>query len=764
MPKSVKYLGSRFFSLSASFVAIVLRKSQNPQSTTSLKRLILVHLCLLTSVTPNMNPAMMRFSLQGRLLSCLFLPLFYPLCLMSQPQPPLAERRDHTLEKHGHTRIDPYYWLNQREDPKVIAYLNAENAYTEAQSAAWKPLADKVFEEIRSRIKEDDQSVPYQDGNYWYYTRYEQGEQYPIYARRKGSMQAPEELLIHGPELAKGQAFFAVGGLKVSENDQYLAYAIDFVGRRQYTLFIKDLTTGQLLKENFPNVTPNFVWGNNNRTLFYTKQDPETLRWHQVYRHSLGTDAKMDDLVYEEKDEEFSCHVEKTKSKRFILIGSHQSTTSEYLYLDAYFTNGVFQVFQPRERGIEYSVDHADDNFYIRTNWKAQNFRLMRTHEKKFGREHWKEILAHRPDVYVEAFELFDKYLVISERKNGLLHLRIRPGAGGKEHYIDFGEPAYTASIDVNLMLETNVLRFRYESMTTPASTYAYNMATREKTLLKQQPVLGPFDAANYRTERLYAPAQDGTPIPISLVYRKDLRKETGNPTLLYGYGSYGYSIDPFFSMANLSLLDRGFVYAIAHIRGGEEMGRAWYENGKLLKKKNTFTDFVDCGQYLIAQKYADPSLLFAEGGSAGGLLMGAVINLKPELWKGVIAAVPFVDVVTTMLDDSIPLTTGEYEEWGHPNDKVYYDYMLSYSPYDQVEAKAYPPLLVTAGLHDSQVQYWEPAKWVAKLRTLKTDQNLLLLKTNMDAGHGGASGRFERFKEVAFEYAFFLHLAGIQE
>lgn len=692
------------------------------------------------------------------LLICFSLPVF----VMSQTQPPVATVKLQTLEKHGQIRQDPYYWLRERENPDVISYLQAENAYTQSVAAQWRIQPDQLFAEMKAKVKEDDASVPYLDGNYWYYSRYEAGAQYPIYARKRNMPNAAEEVLLNAPEMAQEHSFFAISGMAVSTNEQMLTFATDVVGRRQYTIRFKDLKTGQLLPDEIPNVTANVVWANDNRTVFYTRQDPETLRWYQVYKHELGSNPKHDELVFEEKDDTFSCSVMKTKSKRFLLIGTEQTMSSEYWYLDANFVHGAFQVIQPRERGLEYSVDEFNEKFYIRTNWKAQNFRLMSAAVKFPTKEHWKEVIPNRTDVYLEDFEMFQDYLVLSERKNGLLQLRIRNWRGG-EHYVDFGEPAYDAWIGTNLNFDAQTLRFGYQSLTTPASTFDYNMATRTKTLLKEQPVLGGFDKTQYVTERLYATAKDGVKIPVSLVYRKDLRKpETGQPLLLYAYGSYGYSTDPYFSIANLSLLDRGFVYAIAHVRGGQEMGRTWYENGKLLQKKNTFTDFIDVAELLIQQKYADPKNVFAEGGSAGGLLMGAVVNMRPDLWKGVIAAVPFVDVITTMLDDTIPLTTSEYDEWGNPNDATYYNYMLSYSPYDQVEAKAYPNLLVTAGLHDSQVQYWEPAKWVAKLRTTKTDANTLLLKTNMDAGHGGASGRFDRMKETAFEYAFLLNLAGI--
>lgn len=686
-----------------------------------------------------------------------------PLASTTAAEPPMAKMQP-TDVSGPRTRTDDYYWLRERENPEVIAYLEAENAYTEAEMAHLKELEDALFEEIKGRIKEDDASVPYREGHYFYYTRYEEGKEYPIYARKKGALDAAEQIMLDANVLAEGHEYFAVTGRQISANQDILAYSVDTIGRRIYTLKFKNLTTGEVLPDEIPEVTGNVAWANDNRTIFYTKQDPTTLRWHQIYRHILGTDPATDELVYEENDDTFSAFVFRTKSKRYILIGSQQTLSSEYRYLAANDPMGTFQVIQPREDNHEYNVDHFGDHFYIRTNEGAQNFRLVKTPVTATGKANWEEVIPHRADVLLENFEMFKDHLVLSERKDGLIRLRVRPWDGSGEHYIDFGEPAYLAYVETNREFDTPVLRYGYTSMTTPTSIYDYHMETQEKTLMKQDEVLGDFDSARYTTERLYATARDGVKVPISLVYRTDLFEQNGTaPLLLYGYGSYGYSLDATFSSARLSLLNRGFVYAIAHIRGGQEMGRQWYEDGKLLKKKNTFTDFIDSGEYLVAENYADPERLFAMGGSAGGLLMGAVINMRQDLFTGVVAAVPFVDVVTTMLDDSIPLTTSEYDEWGNPNDSTYYDYMLSYSPYDNVEAKDYPNLLVTTGLHDSQVQYWEPAKWVARLRALKTDQNRLLLKTNMDAGHGGASGRYKRYRETAFQYAFLLDLAGIQ-
>ena len=560
--------------------------------------------------------------------------------------------------------------------------------------------------------------------------------------------------------LADGHEYFAIGGLSISFQQDLLAYAFDNQGRRVYTIHFKNLMSGELLPDVIPNVTGNVAWANDNQTLFYSKQDEVTLRSHQVLRHFLGAEFPDDQLVYEEEDETFSTGIFKTKSKQYLMIASHQTIASEYRYLNADLPFGEFQVFLPRERGHEYDIDHYQNAFYIRTNWQALNFRLMKTDIECPGRDHWNEVIPHREDVLLETFELFRDHLVVEERREGLMHIRVIPWTDHPEHELDFGEPTYLAGLGENPDFNTSILRFGYTSMTTPNSVFDYNMNTREKTLLKQEEILGGFDQSNYQTERLWATAEDGARIPISIVYRKGLSRHGVNPVLLYGYGSYGASMDPGFSAPRLSLLDRGFMYALAHIRGGEELGRGWYDHGKLFHKKNTFEDFITCAEFLVREEWTSPNKLFAMGGSAGGLLMGAVVNMQPELFKGVVAQVPFVDVVTTMLDSSIPLTTGEYDEWGDPNQKEYYEYMLSYSPYDNVEEKDYPHLLVTTGLHDSQVQYWEPAKWVAKLRQMKTDSNRLLLKTNMDAGHGGASGRFRRFKELAYIYSFLLDLS----
>ncbi len=684
--------------------------------------------------------------------------------LNPQQNPPMARVEAVELEEHGDVRTDPYYWLRDRENQEVIDYLEAENAYTESTMAHTKGLQDALFDEIVGRIAEDDTTVPVKQDDFWYYRRFEAGKEYPIFCRKRASLEADEEIILDVNELAAGHTFFSVRSTTISSGQDILAYAEDSVGRRFYTIKFKNLTTGQTYADAIPDVTGNVAWANDNKTLYYSKQDPNTLRWDRIYRHALGTDPASDELVYEEPDDTFGAFVFKTKSKAFVMIGATHTLSSEYRYLDANDPSGTFSVIQPREDDLEYSVDHFGNHFYIRTNWGAKNFRLMRTPLISTAKTHWEEVIGNRDDVFLQSFEMFKNHLVVVERKDGLIQIQVRPWQGTGEHYLNFGEPTYLAYVGANPEFDTNILRFGYTSMTTPTSTFDYDMESRDKTLLKQQVVLGDFDKANYTTERIFATARDGAAVPVSLVYRNGTPLDGTSPLLLYAYGSYGASMSATFSSARLSLLDRGFIYAVAHIRGGQEMGRHWYEDGKLLKKKNTFTDFIDSAEHLIEVNYADPDRIFAEGGSAGGLLMGAVINMRPDLWNGVAAHVPFVDVVTTMLDDSIPLTTSEYDEWGDPNEKRYYDYMLSYSPYDNVEAKDYPSLLVTAGLHDSQVQYWEPAKWVALLRARKTDSNRLILKTNMEAGHGGATGRFKRHRETALNYAFFLDLAGVQD
>lgn len=677
--------------------------------------------------------------------------------------PPVAALKPEKLEKHGDIRIDNYYWLNQREDQEVLDYLNAENDYYQKLTAHTKPFQDALFEEMKSRIKEDDSSVPYKYNGYWYITRYEKGKDYPIYARRKETMDAPEQILFDCNEMAVGHSYFNLSGLSISEDNKWASFGTDTVSRRQYTIQVKNLETNEILPLKIENTTGSSTWAGDNKTFFYTRKDAVTLRSEKIYKHILGTDTNDDVVVFHEKDETYNVFIYKEKSKKYLVIGSGSTLTSEYRILEAKNPDGEFRLFQKRTRGMEYSISHYGDKWYVMTNKdKATNFKLMTTPEDATGKENWVDLIAHRADVLLEDVDIFKDYLVVSERENGLNTIRIMPWEG-EEYYLPFEIETYTAGTAANPDFDTDILRYSYQSMATPSSVIDFNMKTKEKTVLKEQEVLGgKFDKDNYAEERIWATAKDGTKVPISIVYPKGIKKDGNNPFLLYAYGSYGASMDPYFSSLRLSLLDRGFIYGIAHIRGGEDLGRDWYDDGKLLKKKNTFTDFVDCSEFVIAEGYTSPQHLYAEGGSAGGLLMGAVINMAPQLYNGVIAQVPFVDVVTTMLDDTIPLTTGEYDEWGNPNEKEYYDYMKSYSPYDNVVAQQYPNMLVTTGLHDSQVQYWEPAKWVAKLRTLKTDNNLLFMDTNMDAGHGGASGRFEAIKEVAKEFSFLLDLEGI--
>ncbi len=681
-------------------------------------------------------------------------------------QPPVAKTIPKVLEKHGQKRIDNYYWLNDRDNPEVIKYLEQENAYYKKMTAHTEAFQKDLFEEMKGRIKEDDESVPYLYNGYYYITRYEKGKGYPIYARKKGSLSAKEEILFNCNELAKDHAYFQLGGLSISPDNKFASFGTDTVGRRIYTLGIKNLETGELTTDKIENTTGGAVWATDNKTLFYTRQDKVTLRSDKVYKHKLGDGASKDIVVFNEKDDTFNVYVTKTKSKKFIVIISSSTLTTESQILPADDADGNFKVFQPRVRGLEYGISHYGDNFYIVTNKdKADNFKLMKTSENATAKENWVDLIPHRKDVLLEDIEIFKDYLVVEERSNGLNNIRIMPWSGKGEYYLPFGSETYNASPTTNVDFDTDILRYSYTSMATPSSIIDFNMKTKEREIMKEQQVLGgKFDKSNYVEERLWATAADGKRIPITTVYRKGLKKDGKNPLLLYAYGSYGATIDPYFSSSRLSLLDRDFVYCIAHIRGGEDMGRQWYEDGKLLKKMNTFTDFIDCSKFLIAEKYTSPQHLYAEGGSAGGLLMGVIVNKAPELYNGVIAQVPFVDVMTTMLDDTIPLTTGEYDEWGNPNDKKYHDYMLSYSPYDNVKAQEYPNMYVSTGLHDSQVQYYEPAKWVAKLRTMKTGNKLLFLDTNMDAGHGGASGRFEALKELAKEYSFFLDLEGIKK
>ncbi|WP_162127895.1 S9 family peptidase [Flavobacterium phycosphaerae] len=679
--------------------------------------------------------------------------------------PPVADSIPHILEKHGHSRTDNYYWLNQKEDPKVIDYLNKENEYYRQATAHTKDFQNSLFEEMKARIKEDDESVPYFYNGYYYITRFEKGKDYPIHSRKKGSLQAPEEILFDCNEMAQGHAYFNLAGLSISEDNIWASYGVDTVSRRQYVIQIKNLVTGEILPVKLENTTGGTTWASDNQTLFYSRKDEQTLRADKIYKHKVGTEASADTLVYFEKDETFDVSVYKSKSKKYIIINSSSTLTTEYQTVFSATPDAKFKMFQKRTRGLEYSMSHFGDHFYIVTNKdKATNFKLMKTPENATSKENWVDVIGHREDVLLEDIDIFKDYLVVAERFNGLNNIRIMPWDGTGEYYLPFDSETYTAYTTTNLDFDTEILRYSFQSLAVPSSVIDFNMRTKEKTILKEHEVLGgQFDKNNYTEERLWATAKDGTKVPISMIYRNGIKKNGTNPTLLYAYGSYGATMDCYFSSVRLTLLDRGYIYAIAHIRGGEDLGRQWYEDGKLLKKKNTFTDFIDCSQFLIDTKYTSAKHLYAEGGSAGGLLMGAVVNMAPSLYNGVIAQVPFVDVVTTMLDDTIPLTTGEYDEWGNPNVKKYYNYMLSYSPYDNVVKQDYPNMYVSTGLHDSQVQYWEPAKWVAKLRVLKTDTNQLYLDTNMDAGHGGASGRFEAIREIAKEYSFLLDLEGIK-
>ncbi len=678
---------------------------------------------------------------------------------------PIAVKQPERLEKHDDVRIDNYFWLNDKEDKKVLDYLTSENDYNDVMTAHTKDFQSNLFEEMKGRIKEDDASVPYKLNGYWYITRYETGKDYPIYSRKKESLDAPEEILFDCNKEAEGHSYFKMVGLNVSPDNTLIAFGIDTISRRKYTIRIKNLVTGQVYPEVIETTTGGSTWASDSKTLFYTKKDDETLRSDRVYRHFLGADVSEDVEIFNETDDTFNTFVYKTKSKKYIVIGSASTLTSEYRILKADNPTGEFKIFQPRVRGLEYGIAHYQDSFYVLTNIdNAKNFKLMKVGEENTSKENWKDLIPHRPDVLLEDVDIFKDYLVVSERSNGLNKINIKKWDGSSDYYLPFDNETYTAYVSTNLDFDTKILRYSYNSLTTPNSVIDFDMETKEKEVKKEQEVLGgKFDKNNYTSERVWATAEDGTKVPVSLVYRKGIKKNGKNPLLQYAYGSYGSTIDPYFSTVRLSLLDRGFIYAIAHVRGGEYLGRSWYEDGKLFKKKNTFTDFIDCSKFLINEGYTSSDHLYAMGGSAGGLLMGAVVNISPKLYNGVVAAVPFVDVVTTMLDDSIPLTTGEYDEWGNPNEKEYYEYMKSYSPYDNVIAQDYPNMLVTTGLHDSQVQYWEPAKWVAKLRELKTDDNILLLHTNMEAGHGGASGRFEALKEVAEEYAFLLDLEGIK-
>ena len=671
-------------------------------------------------------------------------------------------------------RIDNYFWLRLSDDQKndstpdeqtqkVLKYLNDENEYAKAVLKKNEVLQKKVFDEIVGRIKKDDSSVPYFKNGYYYYNKFTEGNEYPVYYRKKGTLDAPEEIILDVNKIAAGKDYCSVSGLSVSRDNKILTYGVDFISRRLYTLNFLNLETGVLLPDKIENTTGQTIWAADNKTVFYVSKDTETLRADKVFRYKLGSSGKT--MVYNESDETYSVYLSETRSQKYILFNSSQTLATEVRFIDASRPEGELKIFEPRSTNHEYNIDHIGASFYIRTNAdSASNFKLMKTADGKTARSNWIDVIPHRNDVLFENFELFNDYLVAEERIRGLNNLRIIRNNEKSEHYIDFGEETYMAGISINPEPGTDVLRYSYSSLTTPNSVIDYNMATREKKIMKEEEVLGGFDKNNYESKRLLAKAGDGTMVPVSIVYRKGFVQNGKAPLLLYAYGSYGSSTDAGFRSAILSLLDRGFVFGLAHVRGGSEMGRSWYEDGKLLKKKNTFTDFNDCAQFLVDEKYTGSDKLFAMGGSAGGLLMGAIVNMKPELYKGIIAAVPFVDVVSTMLDETIPLTTFEWDEWGDPRKKEYYDYMLSYSPYDQVKPANYPNLLVTTGYWDSQVQYWEPAKWVAKLRDMKTGNNILVMDVNMSAGHGGASGRFERYRITALEYAFIIDLAGIKE
>jgi oligopeptidase B len=680
---------------------------------------------------------------------------------------PVAMKKDSMFLAHGDARIDEYYWLNAyfKQGPdssKVLDYLRAENDYLDTMMSGTRQFRDSLFEEMKARIKQKDESVPAFNNGYYYYTRNEEGKDYYKYCRKKCSLEAPEEVLLDVDQMSKGYEYYSVTGFSVSPDNKLLAYGIDNVSRRQYSIHIKNLETGQVLADEIKGTGGDPIWAADNKTIFYTWNNPATLLSEKIMRHTLGTASSTDALVYEEKDKSNYIGVYKTRSRKYLVIYSSATMSSELRFVEADKPGEPFRVFQPRMKDVLYEVDHWGDKFLMVTNWNAKNFKLMETPVTATGSDNWKDVIPHRDDVLLESIVTFQDHWVITERKAGLLQFRIREMASGKEHYLDFGEPAYMATVTGNPEFNKTVLRYNYTSLTTPNSVFDYDMNSHDKKLMKEQPVLGGFDKNDYVTERITATARDGAKVPVSLVYKKGFKKNGNSALLLYGYGSYGASMDATFSSSRLSLLNRGFVFAIAHIRGGQEMGRQWYEDGKLMKKKNTFNDFIDCGQYLLDEKYTSKGHLYAMGGSAGGLLMGAVANMAPDMWNGIVAQVPFVDVIGTMSDPTIPLTTNEYDEWGNPADKEAYFYMKSYSPYENVGKKNYPNILVTTGLHDSQVQYFEPAKWVARLRALKTDHNLLLLKTDMRVGHGGASGRFDRLKDVAWEYSFLLALEGI--
>ena len=693
-------------------------------------------------------------------------------------KPPIADKKPHRTLVHGQDRVDNYHWIRLTDKQKlaknnegwpdkqtmeVVSYINKENDYTRNKLKHTEKLQKKLYNEIVGRIKKDDTSIPYFDNGYWYYTKYEKGYEYPIYCRKKESLENEEEILMDVNQWAKGHDYFSLRNLSVSPNNKLLAFSVDTLSRRIYTIKIKNLETGKLLNDEIHGTEGSAAWANDNSTFFYTLKNKTTLLSEKIARHRLGDLQSEDEIVFTENDDSFYIGVYRSKSDKYIIIYNSSTLVSDYHILNADNPSGTFRQFSPREEEHEYSIEHFKDKFYIVTNWNATNFRLMETSEKSTVKQSWSEVIPHRKDVLLNDIDVFSKHLVISERKDGLPQIRIINQDNGNEHYIDFGEEAFSAYTSINPSFNTSLLRYQFSSLTTPSSTYDYNMDSKESKLLKRSEVVGGYESDKYQSERLYVTVRDGNKVPISIVYKKGLNKDGKNNLLLYAYGSYGSTIDPSFNSNRLSLLDRGFIYAIAHIRGSQTYGREWYEDGKMFNKINTFNDFIDCSKFLIQEKYTDPNHLFAMGGSAGGLLMGAVVNMAPDLYKGVIAAVPFVDVINTMMDPSIPLTSNEWDEWGDPRNKKEYDYIMKYSPYDNVSNIDYPNMLVTAGYFDSQVQYWEPVKWVAKLREYKTGENELYLYTNMDAGHGGKSGRFRRYKELALNYAFLIDLAGIK-
>lgn len=719
-----------------------------------------------TALRPHLcpkDPPMSRFLSPRLFLLFVALTMNQQRPSLAQTAPPDARPQPETTFIHGDTLVDPYRWLNQRENPEVLDYLRAENRYAESMLSHTKSLQDELFEEMKGRIKEDDRNVPYFDRGYWYYSRVGKGQDYAVYCRRKGSMEAPEEIMLDANDYAKGHSFFSIAGLKVSPDNRYLLFCMDTVGRRQYILGIKDLRTGRDLEDRIYPVNGAAAWAADNRTIFFGTSDEQTLRSDEVWKYRIGQGSDNKTLVFREEDETFSTYVFGGKSGDFLYILSSSTLSSEQRYLSSDRPDDAWTIICPRQKDLLYSAEDYNKEFYILTNHQAKNFRMVKAPLGAGSTDRWSEVLPHRPSVRLEGFELFEEFIVLEERESGLKRLRVRRWDGQNDHYLRFPDPVYTVSTEINKDYKSRELRYTYSSLTTPTRVVAYSMDDRSERILKTQEVVGGHDPSAYQSERVWVKAADGTDVPVSLVYKKSMRKAGGNPTLLYGYGSYGITMEAYFSMNRLSLLDRGWVFAIAHIRGGEEMGRSWYEDGKLLKKKNSFTDFIACGEAMLSLGYCEPGQLYAMGGSAGGLLMGAVVNMRPNLWRGVIAGVPFVDVINTMLDASIPLTTSEYDEWGNPNDETYYRYMLSYSPYDNVRAAEYPNLLVTTGLHDSQVQYWEPAKWVAKLRDVHQGNNKIYLVTDMEAGHGGKSGRYNALKDDALKFAFLLDLAKIR-